>query len=78
MTVEYNDANECPGHGYVTEDGGGDLAFCDGSCVEEELHARLMAGLLGVDLKDRYPRADEDGIIGTAGGPGFLGWSEPE
>lgn len=39
---------------------------------DEEDHARLMAALLGVDLNDRYPKGDENGIIGTAGGPGFL------
>lgn len=45
---------------------------------EDELHARTMAGLLGVDLNDRYPVGDENGIIGRAGeGPGFLGWRGP-
>lgn len=64
------DPLDCPGHGYVDSDGGGDLEFCDGSCVEEELHARLMAGLRGIDLNDRYPRGDEDGIIA----PRFGSW----
>lgn len=35
---------------------------------EEEAHARLMAGLRGIDLNDRYPRGDENGIIGHAPG----------
>ena len=56
--------NECPGHGYVVDDTG-DMEYCDGSCVEEEAHARLMAGLRGIDLNDRYPKGDEDGIIRT-------------
>lgn len=45
---------------------------------EEEAHARLMAGLLGIDLNDRYPTGDENGIIGTAGGAGFLSWTHPD
>jgi hypothetical protein len=57
------DTRDCPGHGYVAPDGTGDLEYCDGSCVEEELHARLMAGLRGIDLDDRYPKGDENGII---------------
>lgn len=40
--------------------------------AEERAYAHTMAGLLGVDLNDRYPKGDENGIIGTAGGPGFL------
>lgn len=40
---------------------------------EDERYAHLMAGLRGVDLNDRYPKGDENGIIGRAGeGPGFL------
>lgn len=54
-----DEINECPGHGPGTED---EPDFCDGSCVEEA-HARLMAGLLGIDLNDRYPKGDENGII---------------
>lgn len=30
---------------------------------EEERYARLMAGLRGIDLSDRYPKGDENGII---------------
>lgn len=55
-----DDKPECPGHGPGTED---EPDFCDGSCVDEEAYARLMAGLRGIDLNDRYPKADADGII---------------
>lgn len=34
---------------------------------DEELHARLIAGLRGIDLDDRYPRGDENGVIATMG-----------
>lgn len=30
---------------------------------DEEMHARLIAGLRGIDLNDRYPVGDENGII---------------
>lgn len=30
------DYDACPGHGYVTEDGTGDLEYCDGSCITDE------------------------------------------
>lgn len=31
---------------------------------EEERYARTMAGLRGINLDDRYPKGDENGIIG--------------
>ena len=30
---------------------------------EEEHYAQMMAGLRGIDLNDRYPKGDENGII---------------
>lgn len=33
---------------------------------EEEMYARLMAGLRDIDLDDRYPKGDENGIIAPA------------
>lgn len=38
---------------------------------DEERYARMMAGLRGIDLDDRYPKGDENGIIrvGRDAGP---------
>lgn len=30
------DDDACPGHGYADSEGGGDMEYCDGSCITDE------------------------------------------
>jgi hypothetical protein len=48
------------------------VPITDARDEEDERYARTMASLRGIDLDDRYPKGDENGIIGTSGGAGFL------